>query len=372
VPKVIDFGIAKATRGKLTDQTFFTALEQFIGTPAYMSPEQADAREVDIDTRSDIYSLGVLLYELLTGHTPFDAQALAKEGLDAMRRTIREVEPPRPSTRLRQTKTLAKSSAQFSTRHSQLSTDLDWITMKCLEKDRARRYETANGLAMDLRRYLDNELVSARPPSAAYRLQKNLRRNKKPILVAAVTTVVLALLAGIGVTIWQRIEARKPYYERVLEVRRRVSALDVNWSVPQSILFNTSNTNLVHNLPKAHPYWYNPKSSLVLQIKTYHWNDGRGAPPGTITMYGPLVCDTNYNIPGAPPGMIAIFGRAPTYGPWQATGYPSGGDHSNLWWVVQPNIVLSAGWYGFNDSSDSTWSWNSNSVNTGFTVVSGW
>jgi serine/threonine protein kinase len=178
VPKVIDFGIAKATQGKLTDQTLFTAFEQFIGTPAYMSPEQAEMRVLDIDTRSDIYSLGVLLYELLTGQTPFDSKKLLQAGLDEIRRTIREQEPPRPSTCL-STMLGADLTAIAKSRKAEppklihmVRGDLDWIVMKALDKDRTRRYETANGLAMDIQRHMENEPVQARPPSAAYRLQK--------------------------------------------------------------------------------------------------------------------------------------------------------------------------------------------------------
>ncbi|MFO1459114.1 MAG: protein kinase [Verrucomicrobiota bacterium] len=230
VPKVIDFGIAKATEGRLTDQTLFTAYEQFIGTPAYMSPEQAAVSGLDIDTRSDIYSLGVLLYELLTGRTPFDARELAKSGLDVLRRTIREVEPQRPSTRLVQTlgaatrrRTESASSivpateaealamerrrVQLKETLAELRGDLDWIVMKCLEKDRTRRYETANGLAADLRRYLDQEPVLARPPSNWYRLQKTFQRNQ--LLVMATTGIVVALLAGIAISLWQATAATR-------------------------------------------------------------------------------------------------------------------------------------------------------------------
>ena len=154
VPKVIDFGIAKATAGqRLTDKTLFTAFEQFIGTPAYMSPEQAEMSGLDVDTRSDIYSLGVLLYELLTGRTPFDAKELLKSGLDEMRRIIREQEPARPSTRL-STMLAGDLTTVANQRHAEppklihlIRGDLDWIVMKALEKDRTRRYETANGLA---------------------------------------------------------------------------------------------------------------------------------------------------------------------------------------------------------------------------------
>ncbi len=203
VPKVIDFGIAKATQGRLTDKTVFTAFEQFIGTPAYMSPEQAEMSGLDIDTRSDIYSLGVLLYELLTSKTPFDSDELQQAGLDAMRRTIREQEPPRPSTKL-STMVAGELTTTASRRQTQplklihaVRGDLDWIVMKALEKDRARRYETANGLAADLKRHLDNEPVLARPPGNLYRFQKTVRRNK--LAFAAVTIVSLALALGFGV-----------------------------------------------------------------------------------------------------------------------------------------------------------------------------
>jgi WD40 repeat protein/serine/threonine protein kinase/cell division protein FtsL len=211
VPKVIDFGIAKATEGRLTDLTIYTELHQFIGTPAYMSPEQAEMSGLDVDTRSDIYSLGVLLYELLTGRTPFDARELAESGLDAMRKTIREKEPLRPSTKLNTLKgeelttTANRRGSDAPKLISLLRGDLDWIVMKCLEKDRTRRYETANGLAVDLKRHLNNEAVAARPPSAAYRFQKMVRRNK--LAFVAVTAVAIALLLGIIVSAWQAVRA---------------------------------------------------------------------------------------------------------------------------------------------------------------------
>ncbi len=202
VPKVIDFGIAKAIEGKLTDQTLFTAYEQVIGTPAYMSPEQAEMSGLDIDTRSDIYSLGVLLYELLTGRTPFDPKKLLQSGLDEMRRTLREKEPQRPSIMLttlqgRELTAIAEQrQAESPKLISLLRGDLDWIVMKALEKDRRRRYETANGLAVDINRYLNNEPVIARPPSQLYRFQKLVRRNK--IVFAAGAAVAAALIIGLG------------------------------------------------------------------------------------------------------------------------------------------------------------------------------
>ena len=221
VPKVIDFGIAKATEGRLTDATVYTQLHQFIGTPAYMSPEQAEMSGLDIDTRSDIYSLGVLLYELLAGSTPFDGKELMASGIDAMRKTIREKEPQRPSTRFatlgadQLTTTAKRRSADTSKLLHQLKGDLDWIVMKCLEKDRTRRYETANGLAADLKRHLSNEPVTARPPSTAYRFQKAFRRNK--LVFAAGAAVAMALIVGLTFSAWQAVRATRAEAQAIVE-----------------------------------------------------------------------------------------------------------------------------------------------------------
>jgi serine/threonine protein kinase/tetratricopeptide (TPR) repeat protein len=212
-PKVIDFGIAKATQGKLTDATIFTAFEQFIGTPIYMSPEQAEMSSLDIDTRSDIYSLGVLLYELLTGRPPFDPKKFAEAGIEGIRQQIREVEPPRPSARLStldddERTTIAKlrntASAELSLI---LRGDLDWIVMRCIEKDRTRRYDTANGLAADIQRYLRNEPVIARPPSTAYLLQKLVRRHRMGFTAGFL--VAASLVVGTIVSVRQRSLAEK-------------------------------------------------------------------------------------------------------------------------------------------------------------------
>jgi WD40 repeat protein/serine/threonine protein kinase/Flp pilus assembly protein TadD len=209
VPKVIDFGIAKATGQQLTEKTLVTGLGAVVGTLEYMSPEQAELNNQDIDTRSDIYSLGVLLYELLTGTTPLQRKRLKEAAVLEALRLIREEEPPRPSTRLSTTEELPSIAANRGLEPRKLSGlmrgELDWVVMKCLEKDRGRRYETANGLALDVQRYLADEPVLACPPSAAYRLRKLVRRNK-----ALITTIVLvsaALVAGTTVSVWQAIRA---------------------------------------------------------------------------------------------------------------------------------------------------------------------
>ncbi|MCC6968749.1 MAG: serine/threonine protein kinase, partial [Phycisphaerales bacterium] len=195
--KVIDFGIAKATASKLTEKTLFTEHKQLIGTPEYMSPEQAEG-SLDIDTRTDVYSLGVVLYELLTGSTPFAGRDLRSAAFAEIQRMIREVDPPRPSTRLSQSAdTLASIAAQRKIEPRRLGTiirgELDWIVMRALEKDRQRRYETASGLASDIRRYLDGDDVLAAPPSTAYRIRKLVRRNKGKVLAGGVVALALAL-----------------------------------------------------------------------------------------------------------------------------------------------------------------------------------
>jgi len=227
VPKVIDFGIAKATNQRLTEKTLFTRYAHIIGTPAYMSPEQAELSDLDIDTRTDIYSLGVLLYELLTGTTPFSEEELRKAGYIEMQRVIREQEPVKPSTRIRTSQVAqlawrghpARDSRARRPRHKeqgqdalaarpctpyqQVRGDLDWIVMKSLEKDRARRYETASALAEDVCRHMEHEPVLARSPGTAYRLRKFLRRHRSQT-VATLATAVVAGAAVAILSMWNR------------------------------------------------------------------------------------------------------------------------------------------------------------------------
>jgi serine/threonine protein kinase len=210
VSKVIDFGLAKATGLKLTEKTAFTGLAQLIGSPLYMSPEQAEPTRPDIDTRSDIYSLGVVLYELLTGRTPFDPETLRSLSFDELRRTIREVDPPRPSLRLG---ALGAALADVAARRGcdprrlvrQVRGELDWIVMKAIEKGRDRRYDTAYGLARDIQRCLRNEPLEAGPPGMAYQLRKLMRRHRAPLMTA--TAFATLLIAGASLCAWQAVRA---------------------------------------------------------------------------------------------------------------------------------------------------------------------
>ncbi|MEE8568338.1 MAG: serine/threonine-protein kinase, partial [Anaerolineales bacterium] len=217
IPKIIDFGVVKALHQRLTDRTLVTEEDQFIGTPEYMSPEQAEFTGLDVDTRTDIYSLGVLLYKLLTGCTPFDSEYLRSKGYAEMQRIIREQDPAKPSTKL----TMLGSRLEDIARHRSSTVDqlrksvrgdLDWIVMKALEKDRTRRYETAHVLAMDIEHHLNNEPVLARPPSKLYRFQKLVRRNKG--IFVAVGAVVVALVLGVIVSTWQAVRATQAEREQ--------------------------------------------------------------------------------------------------------------------------------------------------------------
>src|SRR5262249_34159488 len=211
VPKVIDFGVAKATGPRLTEQSIYTEVGSIIGTLEYMSPEQAELNNLDIDTRSDIYALGVILYELLTGVVPFSRKELEQAGLVEMLRVIKEIEPPRPSTKLSHSGALPSIAAQRQMEPRKLTAlvrgELDWIVMKALEKNRGRRYETANGFALDVQRYLEGEPALAAPASRMYRLRKFVRRNRGP--VAAAGLVLLTLLGGIAGTTYGLIRAEE-------------------------------------------------------------------------------------------------------------------------------------------------------------------
>ena len=231
VPKVIDFGIAKATGSSLLERPLATGVAQLVGTPLYMSPEQAEGSKVDVDTRSDVYSLGVLLYELLTTTTPIDQETVRAVSLDEIRRIIREEEPPTPSSRLRMLRGTAPDVP--TVRHVGLNhsrrppgSELDWITMKALQKDRNRRYESAGALASDIRRYLDGEAVEAHPPSIRYRLGKLARRHRTLLSTAVLVAVTLAAGAGIGT--WQAVRATRASAEaerRAAEAERVVDYL---------------------------------------------------------------------------------------------------------------------------------------------------
>ena len=237
VPKIIDFGIAKAAQGKLVNETLFTAFEQFLGTPAYMSPEQAEMTALDVDIRSDIYSLGVLMYEVLTGQTPFDSRALLEAGIDEMRRTIREKEPAKPSTRLSKlmaselTTTARQRKVDVSKLIRFLRGDLDCIVMKCLEKDRKRRYDTVSGLALDIRRFLEHQPVLAKSPSNLYRFQKLVRRNRLPF--AAATLIALSLLLG---THWEQTHRLLAHLYQLIKSPEAVIA-EVNFADKQPEFF---------------------------------------------------------------------------------------------------------------------------------------
>lgn len=228
-PKVIDFGVAKAIAERFSGDATFIDSEQFIGTPAYMSPEQAEPCRADVDTRADIYSLGALLYELLTGRPPFDSQKLLDSGFDELRRTLRETEPPRPSRLLRslpveeQKNIAALQRSEPASLIKTLRRDLDWIVIRALEKDRARRYPTANALALDLGRYLRDDPVEARPPGRSYRLRKLVRRNR--VTFAAGAAVALALLGGLSTSTWLFFREREALRQQT-ELRRHAETTE--------------------------------------------------------------------------------------------------------------------------------------------------
>ena len=269
IPKIIDFGVAKAIGQKLTEHTLFTRFEQIIGTPAYMSPEQAEWGRVDIDTRSDIYSLGVLLYELLTGTTPFEKETLARAALDEVRRMIREAEPPTPSLRLRGLgQKLALVAKERQTEPSLLAKlvrgDLDWITMRALEKDRGRRYDTVNGLAHDVQRHLSGEPVSACPPSTAYRAAKFMRKHRAPLAGAAI--VVLGLATGLVLALFGLQQARVERQRAQAEAR---TAQTVNGYLQSQLLASSLQQN--SNSLVLAPYQMAVASLATGATNDYKW-----------------------------------------------------------------------------------------------------
>ncbi|HWV98590.1 MAG TPA: serine/threonine-protein kinase, partial [Candidatus Acidoferrum sp.] len=286
MPMVIDFGVAKATTNeRLTDKTVFTAFEMLIGTPAYMSPEQATLSSANVDTRTDIYSLGVLLYELLTSSTPFETKELLKAGLDEVRRAIREQEPLRPSTRLSEmgeadlTIVAQQRRSEPPRLIHRVRGDLDWIAMKALEKDRTRRYETANDLALDVKRFLENEPVSARPPSKLYKFRKTVQRNK--LLFAGVSVIAVLLISSLIILFTLLTRERQARQQSQLvtplleDMLKRVGA-SVAWGRDsrtnlQEILDQTSERVLteLHNQPAVEAHLCTLIARLYREIGNY-------------------------------------------------------------------------------------------------------
>jgi WD40 repeat protein/serine/threonine protein kinase len=270
VPKVIDFGIAKAAGQPLTERTLHTGFGAIVGTPEYMSPEQATFNQLDIDTRSDVYSLGVLLYELLTGTTPVDKARFKDAAILEMLRVVREEEPARPSVKLSTTAARASIAATRGTEPDKLAQllrgELDWIVMKALEKDRNRRYETAAGLARDVDRYLQDELVEARPPSVGYRLRKLVKRHRGPVLAAAL--VLLALVGGIAGTTWGLFEAQRQRDDadlaRLDEITHRTKALAAEGRTAKALM-RSEGLRLLLQSELTRPS--NPSLALLLAIE---------------------------------------------------------------------------------------------------------
>ena len=305
VPKVIDFGIAKAAGQPLTDHTLVTGFGAIVGTPEYMSPEQAQFNQLDIDTRSDVYALGVLLYELLTGSTPFTRKELEKVGLLEILRVIREQEPPRPSTRLSTAEALPTLAANRGGEPKALAfllkNDLDWVVMKAMEKGRNRRYETANGFAADIQRYLSGEAVQAHPPSTAYRLKKFARKHRVAMITAA--AFVSLLIAAVGISALLAVRARRAELAAEKNAKESDENANLYWKVAEKELDARNNLSLARDslridldlaeiqddkrigllkLVRDCP-WYSP-TSLLVEVTDPYWtamtNPQTLKPPG--------------------------------------------------------------------------------------------
>src|SRR4051812_48237800 len=264
VPKVIDFGVAKAVEQRLTERTMFTQFGALVGTFEYMSPEQAEMNAFGVDTRSDIYALGVLLYELLTGTTPLERQRLREAALDEMVRLIKEEEAPRPSVRLSSSNNLPRIAAARNTEPARLSRlvrgEIDWIVMKCLEKDRSRRYDTASGLARDVERYLADEPVEACPASMSYRLRKFVRKHRT--LITTATTFAALLIAAAAATSWLAIKARQA--EAVAENNREEAVANAKEAQRNGAMYHgMSMANRLH-AEEAETYAASPQVDLDL------------------------------------------------------------------------------------------------------------
>ncbi|MGA2557129.1 MAG: bifunctional serine/threonine-protein kinase/formylglycine-generating enzyme family protein, partial [Verrucomicrobiota bacterium] len=285
VPKVIDFGIAKAIGERLTDKTVYTQFEQFIGTPAYTSPEQAGGSGLDVDTRSDIYSLGVLLYELLTGRTPFEPKVLAQAGLEEIIRCIREDEPPKPSTRLirmeptQQTTAAQRRATEPPKLIRSLRRDLDWIVMKCLEKNRTRRYATANDLARDIECHLNHQPVSAAAPTLGYRTAKYVRRHRRALATAGAFAVLLILGTTFGV--WQARRAGQAEKERG-SLRNAKWALETAMPEIERLLEKDDYTAAFKLVEQARPFIGDNPRFQALSARVVGAISVETTPPGAV------------------------------------------------------------------------------------------
>ncbi len=338
VPKVIDFGIAKATGPRLTDRSIYTEVGALVGTLEYMAPEQAELNNLDIDTRADVYALGAILYELLTGSVPFSRQELQAAGFLEMLRVIREVEPPRPSTKLSKSGTLPSVADVRRTDPQRLVSlmrgELDWIILKCLEKDRGRRYQAASGLARDLEHYLADEPVEACPPTAGYRLRKFARKYRTPLRVASAFVLVLAL-AAIAST-FQAIRAtlaeNRASEQRDIAQRKELEAIRAREETGkayeevavanQNLKRTTRDLHLslyVSDLNRAYKFW--DEGNVLRESRNCSSATGPAKPQRTCAAWSGTICGGS--LPGFRPGgsrrsMRPGTWRSPqTAGRWQ-------------------------------------------------------